>query len=165
MANRLLLDTTGLKISKPGIDVLTAAAGNLQFSSDWKQLRVYGRGSFTVPNPIGYTPKALGGWNSVTFTVSLGKTFSGIPVGNVMVAVPGWAIKSPANSFNLYLTHARKDPGTLSSIQETEMSVTLGPSALTVTCGMGVAGQFQGGTVWNFWSGTVIYYAFWDFAT
>lgn len=67
MSNRILLDNGGLKISKPGIDVLTATDDELVFNSDWSQLAIYMRGTLTVPD------------NGST-TISYGKTFVNMPL-------------------------------------------------------------------------------------
>lgn len=50
MANRVLLYTNGLKISRPGVNVLTAGNADLLFNSDLSSMVVGQRGSFYVPN-------------------------------------------------------------------------------------------------------------------
>ena len=46
MANRILLDDTGLKISKPGVNVLTASPVDFLFNSDWSQVGILQSGTF-----------------------------------------------------------------------------------------------------------------------
>lgn len=67
MANRLLLSKDGVKISLPGVDVLTAGSSNLQFSSDWAQLKIFMRGSIS--------------FGTGTTDVPFGKTFTNRPLG------------------------------------------------------------------------------------
>lgn len=50
MANRVLLSPSGLKISNPGVDVLSATASQLMFNSDWSQLKLLQRIAVTVPS-------------------------------------------------------------------------------------------------------------------
>lgn len=69
MANRVVLDETGLKVSKPGANVLTAGASGLQFSSDWSALGFYRRGEMDC------------NWNETDYrNFSLGKTFPTPPM-------------------------------------------------------------------------------------
>lgn len=58
MANRVLLDLTGLDVSKAGVDVTTAAKRDLLFTSDWTFVRelvsgitrvTYGAAKITIP--------------------------------------------------------------------------------------------------------------------
>lgn len=64
MANRVVMDSSGLKISKPGVNVLTANQDGLMFDSSTKMLQVIGAGvrsgsatTFTVTYPnIGIVP-------------------------------------------------------------------------------------------------------------
>lgn len=58
MVNRVLLDVTGLDVSKAGVDVTTAGAKDLLFSSAWAHVReqvtgitrvTYGAAKITVP--------------------------------------------------------------------------------------------------------------------
>lgn len=70
MTGRVLLNGSGLKVSKPGIDVLTASPGGLQFSSDWSAFGQFTSGSYGV------------GWSVLSGekgrhdgSISFGKTF------------------------------------------------------------------------------------------
>lgn len=67
MPNRVVFDLNGMKVSAPGVDVLTAGEANLIFSSQWSQLSILMRGSVTcAPNQ--------------TQTVLFGKTFANRPL-------------------------------------------------------------------------------------
>lgn len=76
MVQRVLLNQSGLKVSKPGVNVLTAGPGQLNFSSDWAGMDVYTRGDVSFnwqirgDGKIGDVPM---------FTRMLGKTFPTIP--------------------------------------------------------------------------------------
>lgn len=48
MANRILLNQSGLKVSKPGINVLSASDINLNFSSDWGIMATLISGAITL---------------------------------------------------------------------------------------------------------------------
>ena len=48
MANRILLNTEGLKVSAPGFNVLTDSGANILFDSDFGTASVAYRGSFVV---------------------------------------------------------------------------------------------------------------------
>jgi len=41
MANRILLDSSGLKVSKPGVDVFSGSPQNLSFDSTYKGIRPF----------------------------------------------------------------------------------------------------------------------------
>jgi hypothetical protein len=61
MTNRVVLDENGLRISKPGVNVLKAGTSGLQFSSDWSALAFYRRGEIDCNwNEPGYRNFALG---------------------------------------------------------------------------------------------------------
>jgi hypothetical protein len=68
MTNRVLLDNTGLKVSKPGVDVLTAALSDLVFRSDDGGMPVFLKPTILLPTAYG----TIG-------TLSYGKTFSYTP--------------------------------------------------------------------------------------
>lgn len=69
MANRVLIDQSGFKVSKPGFNVLTAPVQNLQFSSDFSQLAHYQTGELDC------------NWNESGFrTYSFNKTFPSPPI-------------------------------------------------------------------------------------
>jgi hypothetical protein len=50
MSNRVLLNSSGLKVSQPGVDVLAAAPSQFQFNSDWSQIGLQQQGTITL-NP------------------------------------------------------------------------------------------------------------------
>jgi hypothetical protein len=69
MTNRVLLNASGLKVSKPGVNVLTAPTSGLQFSSDWSALGFYRSAEIDC------------NWNRPEYlNFSLGKTFSTPPM-------------------------------------------------------------------------------------
>lgn len=47
MANRVLLDASGLKVSKPGVNVLTAGDAGLLFDTNTPMLQVIASGGWT----------------------------------------------------------------------------------------------------------------------
>lgn len=70
MANRVVLDVAnGLKVSKPGFNVLTASGLNIQFDSAWPQTKFWSR------NQV-YLPQKTDG----PHTISFGKTFARRPM-------------------------------------------------------------------------------------
>lgn len=73
MANRVLLQPTGMKVSRPGVDVLTAGDADLLFSSDASQTPVHMKGTVTFSS-------------SSIQSVNYGKTFSNMPM--IMFLVP-----------------------------------------------------------------------------
>lgn len=72
MVARVVVNQNGMKVSKPGLDVLTAGAANLQFSSDWSAMGVIQSGVHTI--------NSWGG-NSATDirTIAFNKTFASPP--------------------------------------------------------------------------------------
>jgi hypothetical protein len=70
MTNRVLLDSSGLKVSKPGVNVLTASASQLNFNSEWSQVGLYRRGTYTIDWPI----------SASGIFINLGKTFTTPPI-------------------------------------------------------------------------------------
>lgn len=67
MSNRVLLNTSGLKVSRPGVNVLTAGNADLNFNSDWSGVNLLISGQVRVEN---------GGTQIIYF----GKTFDQPPV-------------------------------------------------------------------------------------
>lgn len=67
MANRILLDEDGLKISKPGVNVLTAGLAGLQFTSVGTHVPRFTTGTLT---------RSQGG----DATFNFGKTFPAAPI-------------------------------------------------------------------------------------
>lgn len=69
MRNRVVLDENGLRVSKPGVNVLNAGPAGLQFSSDWSALAFYRRDEIDC------------NWSSPDYrNFSLGKTFAKVPM-------------------------------------------------------------------------------------
>lgn len=69
MVQRVLLNATGLKVSKPGVNVLSASAQNLQFSSDFSQLAHFQTGELDC------------NWSELPFrTYSFAKVFPSPPL-------------------------------------------------------------------------------------
>jgi hypothetical protein len=69
MTRRMVFDSSGFKVSKPGYDVLTAGPANLQFSSDFGQLAHFQTGELDC------------NWNESPFrTYSFAKTFPSPPI-------------------------------------------------------------------------------------
>lgn len=105
MVNRVLLDT-GLKVSQPGVDVLSANPLQLLFNSDWSGLGVVQSGTWTAPWPGGSTMD-VGGF--INFT----KTFSSIPFCAFFLVRGGYM--SPLGYGNGFFTSVRNsDSGTQS---------------------------------------------------
>lgn len=77
MTRRVLLNSTGLHVSRPGVDVLGAAKVNLLFSSDWSQVGLFERGSVTLSWGGGSSGSSAGSWSQA---VNLSETFDGIPM-------------------------------------------------------------------------------------
>ncbi len=69
MVDRVLLDASGLKVSKPGVDVKTASEAGLTFNSEWSAMSRLIFGSFTVNPNVGNTR-----------TIMYGKTFTYRPL-------------------------------------------------------------------------------------
>lgn len=67
MANRAVLNVNGLKVSKPGVNVLTAGINDLLFSDNWSALSKHMSGSLSISS---------GGNKFVNF----GKTFAQVPL-------------------------------------------------------------------------------------
>lgn len=72
MVGRVLITPSGLKVSKAGYEVLSAAKGQLMFDSEWAHTKVWVRGS----GIMGAAPNGV----SKEVTVYYGKTFSRPPM-------------------------------------------------------------------------------------
>lgn len=72
MANRVLMNASGFKVSKPGVDVLAAGNINLSFSSDWSAMGVIQSGSYNVSGWSGSTGSHYG-------SIALVKSFASPP--------------------------------------------------------------------------------------
>jgi hypothetical protein len=68
MVNRVLFDANVLKISKPGVNVLTANPWDLQFNSDASGMDKYISGSASIPSGNG------------DFFINYGTTFAKFPL-------------------------------------------------------------------------------------
>lgn len=85
MTNRVLLDVNGLKVSQPGVDVLTAPNWGLHFSSDWSAVSELITGEVYLPP------------NAAT-NVWFGKSFTnGLPLVSIYRRFPsswisGWTV-------------------------------------------------------------------------
>ena len=115
MANRVLLNSSALKVSQAGVNVLTATDAQLLFSADWAAMGIVQSGTYTV---------GTGSWSgsadtrSHSGTISLSKTYPSPPLcafyistGGVMVPVGfgsgayfGWRRPQGAN-FDRVLGH------------------------------------------------------------
>lgn len=75
MVNRVLLNANALRVSKAGVDVLSAGLGSLQFNSDWSALGLLTTGT------VSDSWSAIGSYagTSVT-TVNFGRTFATPPL-------------------------------------------------------------------------------------
>lgn len=82
MANRVLLDQNGLKVSMPGRNVLTDSNVDLLFTSDWPTLGVVEQGTQVV---------SWGGGNSGSYdqSVYFDRPFSSIPSMQVALRIDG----------------------------------------------------------------------------
>lgn len=80
MTNRVLLNDSGLKISAPGFDVLTAGLNTMAFDSRFPMPKVYTTGA------VGITLSNV--FFASTGLVSYGKTFSRVPTVFYHVAMP-----------------------------------------------------------------------------
>jgi hypothetical protein len=88
MANRVLLNSSGLKVSKPGHDVLTTGVTGLLFSSDFSQA------SHLTENTVNCD------WNEAGFRfISYGKTFPSTPLVQFLEVYPD-GIYSMLSTFN-----------------------------------------------------------------
>lgn len=77
MTNRVLLDSSGLKVSKPGVNVITANRNQLLFGSDASCMTLHMSGVWALSN------------TTATQTLLLGKTFSRIPYVTLFVDFGG----------------------------------------------------------------------------
>lgn len=73
MVNRVVLDADGLRVSKPGVNVLTAGRRNLMFDSDAAGLEFHSRGTINPPDNILKD-------NTKTYTYNYGHDFGYVPL-------------------------------------------------------------------------------------
>lgn len=91
MANRVLLNASNLRVSKPGWDVATAPKSQLQFSSDFSALALFTQGAFGLPWNV------AGNIGRCAFFVPFGKTFPSPPI--VLFYMNKGAFWVPVGSF------------------------------------------------------------------
>lgn len=72
MTNRILLNTSGLKISKPGVDVLTTNNANLYFDSNGNSYPILIKSSVALSTSY-----------NTTVTLYYGKTFTSVPYSSI----------------------------------------------------------------------------------
>jgi hypothetical protein len=94
MVDRVLIDVNGMKISKPGVDVKTAAGTNLLFRSDAAQLSIYQQGLVTYTNE-----------GESDLFIPFGKTFPGVPIVSLHLTV-GANNTGHANSLAVAYKHS-----------------------------------------------------------
>lgn len=75
MTNRVLLNASGLRVSRATKDVLSAGLGDLKFNSDWSQLGVFTTGSKAPSWSV--ISSTEGYWHD---TQSFGRTFATEPL-------------------------------------------------------------------------------------
>lgn len=98
MANRVLLDPNGMKVSRPGVDVLTAGDADLLFSSDFSQTPVHMKGIVTFSS-------------SSIRTLNFGRTFLNMPMVTFLVSyssfyglyINDWVESGSLSSANAYV--------------------------------------------------------------
>lgn len=83
MANRVLLDADGLKVSPPGRNVLTADDVDLLFTSDWPILGVTEEGTHTV------SWASSGNSGSYNQNVYFDRPFSSPPATQMLLTIGG----------------------------------------------------------------------------
>lgn len=87
MANRVVMDADGIKISKPGENVLTAPNDRLNFTSDWSAFSILLTGTQNISWP---TSSVTG---SVSYNIPYGVTLPTPPVCQAEVDLGfGWTI-------------------------------------------------------------------------
>lgn len=78
MIRRVLLNSSGLRVSKPGNDVVSAGPGALQFSSDFSQMTLQASGEIDC------------NWNSNTYQgYGFGKTYPTPPLVHMQQVISG----------------------------------------------------------------------------
>jgi hypothetical protein len=73
MTNRVILDSSGLRVSRAGVDVLTAALADIVFRADDKSMPIITRVTAAMPSS----------WGTVV-SLAYGKTFSYIPHSSLL---------------------------------------------------------------------------------
>lgn len=117
MANRILLNNNALRVSQPGVNVLSATPAQLLFSSDWSAMGIVASGTYSIG-----TGSWSGSSNTRTHngTINLPKTFPSPPAvafylvtGGVLVPVGfgsgcffGW-VRNGSSGQNRALAHAQ----------------------------------------------------------
>lgn len=120
MVDRVLLNSSGLKVSVPGQSVLTATAGQLLFSSDWSAMGLIQQGSYTVP------------WSGTTSygSIALSKTYASPPFCIFMLVAPGGysTVLGYGLGFNMILDRGESSPSS-----RTCLVVEVGTSSIAVS--------------------------------
>lgn len=124
MTGRVLLNSGGLKVSKPGVEVTTTGPGGLQFSSDWSAFGQYMAGSYGV------------GWSVLSGElgrhdgfISFGKTFATKPAVWFYLQSSGGLVPiGNASSFSFYGSDNTGTPprsfGVIAQVGTTGITVT-----------------------------------------
>lgn len=125
MVNRVLLNSSGLKVSKPGTDVLTATPAGLQFSSDWAALGRYTSGSLGVSfSDVGGERGRYDGF------ISFGKTFPTTPLVWFYLNSPSGGLSPMGNASGFTLFGS---DGSVSPPRTFGVVAVVGTTGITVT--------------------------------
>lgn len=115
MVDRVLLDASGLKVSKPGIDVKTASEVGLIFNSEWSAMSRLIFGSFTVNPNVGNTRTIMYGkiftYRPLVFTVVHPYGASGDLLGPARqhIGTAGYFVFLNPTPANRYVVDVRND--------------------------------------------------------
>lgn len=115
MTNRLLLDSSGLSISAPGVDVLTSELHSRAFDSRYPMPKVYTTGAVGISVNNAYF--------GVSPTVSYGKTFSKVPTVFFYVVLAD-GLNTSRFAYRRY---------TMGSYYETSFAASVGTSSISWT--------------------------------
>lgn len=122
MTNRILLDSGGLKISVPGVDVLSAGQRYLAFSPNYKMPRIYQSGSVSLNINSAYAGQ--------TGAISFGKTFDTPPtVFYYLVRADGFCASGQA--WEVYSQSIMPMPLFIANVTRSDVSFTLRSYAKT----------------------------------
>lgn len=121
MAGRVLLNSAGLKVSKPGVEVLATGPGGLQFSSDWSAFGLYTAGSHV----LGWSVPQTNAGRHDSF-IPFGKTFQTPPaVWFYRHASSGRTPVGNAGGFTLWIGASDNDRlGVVAQVGLTGITVT-----------------------------------------
>lgn len=125
MARRVLLNSSGLKVSKPGIDVTVAGADGLQFSSDWSAYGIYMSGGYNV----GWSGTSEANVGRHDGFISFGRTFATPPfVWFYKYASSGVAPLGNSGGFSIYAQQSNDPAG-----RKYGVTAQVGTTGITVT--------------------------------